>query len=211
MSSPAHAPGPDRRPLVTSDPERLRALAHPLRLRILTLLDDEGEVTATRCAEVTGESVASCSFHLRMLAKYGFVEAADRRGKERPWRAVGQGRQTRFDPDVPGSLPAAGAVAALLLDQEADRVRDWLARSGSEAPEWLLASTLTTASFWATQEELADLAREVEGLTDRFAGRWDDPSLRPAGSRPARLLGIVNADLPAGEARVDDARPGAER
>lgn len=191
------APQPGREPLVTSDPERMRALAHPLRLRILSLLDDEGEVTATRCAEATGESVASCSFHLRMLAKYGFVEAAERRGKEKPWRAVGQGRRTRFDPDVPGSLPAAGAVAALLLDQEAGRVRDWLARAGSEAPEWLLASTLTTASFWATRDELADLAREVEALTDRFAGRWDDPSLRPAGSRPARLLGVVNADVPA--------------
>jgi DNA-binding transcriptional ArsR family regulator len=198
MSLSPSAPQPGREPLVTSDPERMRALAHPLRLRILSLLDDEGEVTATRCAEATGESVASCSFHLRMLAKYGFVEAAERRGKEKPWRAVGQGRRTRFDPDVPGSLPAAGAVAALLLDQEAGRVRDWLARAGSEAPEWLLASTLTTASFWATRDELADLAREVEALTDRFAGRWDDPSLRPAGSRPARLLGVVNADVPVG-------------
>src|SRR6478735_6747999 len=159
MSAPRTGPGHGRAPLVTSDPERMRALAHPLRLRLLSLLDDEGEATATRCAEVTGESVASCSFHLRMLAKYGFVEPAERRGREKPWRAVGQGRTTRFDPDVPGSLVAAGEVAALQLDE---------------------------------------LARAVEALTDRFAGRWDDPSLRPPGARPSRLLGVVNADVPAG-------------
>ena len=103
-------PRPEPGQVVATDPATIRALAHPLRLRILALLDDEGEVTATRCAEVTGESVASCSFHLRMLAKYGYVEAADRRGKERPWRSVGRGRQAKGDPHVPESLHAAGAA-----------------------------------------------------------------------------------------------------
>ncbi|MFJ1510838.1 helix-turn-helix transcriptional regulator [Cellulosimicrobium funkei] len=204
MTTPADHPGqgasvsPSRpEPVVASDPASIRALAHPLRLRILTLLDDEGEVTATRCAEVTGESVASCSFHLRMLAKYGYVEPAERRGKERPWRTVGRGRQTRFDPDVPESLPAASAVADLVLGQEAARVRAWLAGAAAEDPRWLLASTLSSSSFYATREELDALAREVEALTDRFAGRWDDPSLRPEGARPARLFAVVNADPPA--------------
>ncbi len=183
--------------VVATDPASIRALAHPLRLRILALLDDEGEVTATRCAEVTGESVASCSFHLRMLAKYGYVEAAERRGKERPWRTVGRGRQTRFDPDVPESLPATSAVADLVLGQEAARVRAWLASAAAEDPRWLLASTLSSSSFYATREELDALAREVEALTDRFAGRWEDPALRPEGARPARLFAVVNADPPA--------------
>ncbi|MBM7819391.1 DNA-binding transcriptional ArsR family regulator [Cellulosimicrobium cellulans] len=189
-------PRPEPGQVVARDPATIRALAHPLRLRILALLDDEGEVTATRCAEVTGESVASCSFHLRMLAKYGYVEPAGRRGKERPWRSVGRGRQTTFDPDVPETLHAAGAVASLMIDQEAARVRTWLAGAVSDDPQWLLASTMTGASFYATREELDALAREVEALTDRFRGRWDDPSLRPEGARRARLFSVVNADLP---------------
>ncbi len=210
MSTPAdpHASAPDDpvahprgpRPevgqVVARDPATIRALAHPLRLRILALLDDEGEVTATRCAEVMGESVASCSFHLRMLAKYGYVEPAERRGKERPWRSVGRGRQTTFDPDVPETLHAAGAVASLMIDQEAARVRTWLAGAAADDPQWLLASTMTGASFYATREELDALAREVEALTDRFRGRWEDPSLRPEGARRARLFSVVNADLP---------------
>lgn len=190
--------GPRSEPgqVVATDPATIRALAHPLRLRILALLDDEGEVTATRCAEVTGESVASCSFHLRMLAKYGYVEPAERRGKERPWRSVGRGRQAKGDPHVPESLHAAGAVANLMLDQEAARVRAWLAGAATDDPQWLLASTMTGASFYATREELDALAREVEALTDRFRGRWEDPALRPEGARRARLFSVVNADPP---------------
>lgn len=65
----------------------LRALAHPLRLRLLGLLAAAGTLTSTEAARHTGENSANCSFHLRLLAKYGFVEQAagpDRRA--RPWR-----------------------------------------------------------------------------------------------------------------------------
>jgi hypothetical protein len=42
---------------------RLRALAHPLRWKLFDIVFREGTATATRCAELTGESVASCSYH----------------------------------------------------------------------------------------------------------------------------------------------------
>ena len=58
-----------------ADARSMRALAHPLRLRLLEYLALRGPLTATQCAELVGESPASCSFHLRQLAKYGFVEA----------------------------------------------------------------------------------------------------------------------------------------
>src|SRR4051794_27883368 len=57
------------------DPRALRALAHPVRLELLERLTD-GPLTATQAASIVGESQASCSFHLRQLAKYGFVELA---------------------------------------------------------------------------------------------------------------------------------------
>src|ERR1051326_5509959 len=77
--------GKDRREL--RDPQAFRALAHPLRLTLIELLTREGSLTATEAAELTGESPASCSFHFRQLAKYGFVEdAGGGHGRERPWR-----------------------------------------------------------------------------------------------------------------------------
>ena len=59
-----------------TDPRALRAYAHPVRMALVGLLRTEGPLTATRAAELLGESSGTCSFHLRQLAKYGLVEEA---------------------------------------------------------------------------------------------------------------------------------------
>src|SRR5579862_8518083 len=71
-----------------SDPKAIRALAHPLRLDLLELLSATGPATAAHCGRVLGQSQASCSFHLRQLAKYGFVEEAvpGKDKRERRWQ-----------------------------------------------------------------------------------------------------------------------------
>ncbi len=208
---PTQPPRPAQRDeaVTTSDPERIRALAHPLRLAILDLLDDEGQATATRCAQVTGESVASCSFHLRMLAKYGFVEPAERVGREKPWKPVGTGRTSRYDPEQPESLRAAGELARIVVDQEVARIAHWIDGAPRQPHEWLLASVMTKSSFWATPAELTELSRELQAITDRFEGRWAHPELRPEGSRPARLFGVVNADPLDPDAPAPAAAPAA--
>ncbi|MDQ0798060.1 helix-turn-helix domain-containing protein [Streptomyces sp. B1I3] len=71
------------------DPAALKALTHPLRLRLLGLLRQYGPATASELAVRTGESSASTSYHLRVLAKYAFVaEAEHRDGRERRWKSV---------------------------------------------------------------------------------------------------------------------------
>ncbi|MEV0458040.1 helix-turn-helix domain-containing protein [Catellatospora methionotrophica] len=71
-----------------SDPTAMRALAHPLRLDLLELLGATGPATAAHCGRILGAPQANCSFHLRQLAKYGFVEDAGpgRDQRERRWR-----------------------------------------------------------------------------------------------------------------------------
>jgi DNA-binding transcriptional ArsR family regulator len=188
-----------------SDPERVRALAHPLRLTLLDLLDDEGEATATRCAEATGESVASCSFHLRILAKYGYIEPGQRRGREKPWRPINRYRTARPNFDDPASVRAVGALAELVVLGEVERIRTWLAALPREPEPWPDGITVSRSAFWATAEEMNELRQAIESLTDRFSGRWDDPSQRPAGSRPARLFAVLNPD-PIDADPVKDAR-----
>src|SRR3984957_17015156 len=88
--SPAAAGSPGN-PLSLTDPRVMRALAHPARIEIWSHVLLEGPATATECAAVAGLSPSACSYHLRTLAKYGFVEedpghSAD--GRERPWRAA---------------------------------------------------------------------------------------------------------------------------
>src|SRR4029077_15021025 len=72
-----------------TDPRALRAYAHPVRMALMGLLRTEGPLTATRGAQLLGESSGTCSFHLRQLAKYGLVEeAGGGTGREKPWRAT---------------------------------------------------------------------------------------------------------------------------
>ena len=83
-------PGTLENPVKLTDPKMMRALAHPARIAIWTHIAMRGSATATECAEVAGLSPSACSYHLRTLARYGFIEedrasAAD--GRERPWRA----------------------------------------------------------------------------------------------------------------------------
>ena len=177
-----------------TDPERIRALAHPIRLRLLDVLTDRPEATASECATLIGESPASCSFHLRMLEKYGFAERAERRGKEKPWRAVSRGWDMRPDPAEPASLRALQELAALGLDAEWSRTRAYFAQAEREADEWVQASTFTRSGFWATAEELAEVSVVLQSIAERFAGRVADPSLRPQGARFARVVAVANPE-----------------
>src|SRR5918993_3162549 len=75
---------------VTLDARSLRGLAHPLRIRLLGLLRQDGPSTATLLADRLGLSSAATSYHLRQLAAYGFAVEDEERGvgRERWWRAA---------------------------------------------------------------------------------------------------------------------------
>ena len=71
--------------------QQIKAFAHPLRMQLYRLLSDQGQATASVLARETGESTGQTSYHLRQLAKFGFVEEVPGEGtaRERWWRAVG--------------------------------------------------------------------------------------------------------------------------
>jgi len=76
-----------------TDPRALRALAHPIRLKLLELLTVDGPASGRKLADRTGESTASVSYHIGQLAGWGLVEPAPElaEGRERPWRATSRG------------------------------------------------------------------------------------------------------------------------
>jgi DNA-binding transcriptional ArsR family regulator len=180
---------------VVSEPERVRALAHPIRLALLELLENGAERTATQCAEAIGESVASCSFHLRILAKYGFIVPGERRGREKPWRSVDRRRTAAPDFDDPASVRAVGALAELTLLRETERISAFLANIHRLPPEYRESVGLLKSTFWATPDELAGVYRALNDLLDRFTERWEQPDLRPDGARKATLFAALNPDL----------------
>jgi DNA-binding transcriptional ArsR family regulator len=81
--------------LVLKEPEQLKALGHPLRVRVLEMLGQEGEsgewqLTNRELAQRLGVDPGHLHFHVRMLLKAGLIELADSngRGREKPYRAV---------------------------------------------------------------------------------------------------------------------------
>lgn len=185
----------------SSDPEALRALAHPLRLELLDLLDEVGEATATLAAERTSQTVANCSFHLRTLAKYGLVEACEQRGKEKPWRLTHRNRDLRPDPDDHDSVRAAGALGGLTVLRESERAAAYLRSMDAAEPELVSASAVITSHFWATPAELIELSEKINALINDFSDRAGDDDLRPEGARTARFLAAIYPE-PHGGAQI---------
>jgi predicted ArsR family transcriptional regulator len=184
-----------------TDPVALRAYAHPLRMALLGLLRREGQQTATQAAAQLGESVASCSFHLRQLAKYGLVEEVASQGRAKPWRATARYTSWRSDSDDPELAAAATLLDRTILDTYHRRAAAWLSRRAHEAPAWRRAGQSSDHLLHLTAAEAEDLTRRLDELAAEYADRNDDPALRPADSRPVY---IVNLIIPG--STVDDVR-----
>lgn len=167
--------------------KRLRALAHPLRWKLIDVVSSEGEATVSRCSEVLGESVATCSYHLSILGKYGYLEQVrDRPGRERPWRSVGEGQTLGPQGPEPEDQLASEAAVAAFLTHEFERMRSRHTTRSNEPPEWVAASNLAGSTVWVTAEELQEIARVFRAELDRYDGR--SPELRPEGAREARVF-----------------------
>ncbi len=173
-----------------SDARTFRALGHPVRLALLETLAIEGPLTATEASERIGESPTTCSFHLRQLARYGFVEeAGGGKGRARPWRLSIIGMRSANVHDDPETEVAAAALAGLTRERQLDRYRTWLSTRASYPREWRGAANEGDYLIWLTPEELVELNRELaEMLITRARERLTEPAARPAGALPVELL-----------------------
>jgi len=173
-----------------SDTRTLRALTHPVRISLIEQLTLVGPMTATEVGEQIGESPTTCSFHLRQLAKYGFVEeAGGGKGRARPWRMTSIGMHITSNHDDPEAALASGALSRLFRERVLDRYHSWLETKGSYPWEWQKAASDSEYIFYGTAEELRALNRELfTFLMARCRDRLEDPSLRPPGSVPVEML-----------------------
>jgi DNA-binding transcriptional ArsR family regulator len=155
----------------------MRALGHPLRLRILRLTISRA-LTNKEIAERLGRDPGTILHHVKALVRGGFLAPeAPRRGRrgstERPYRSTGKSWQIRM-------LPTAGHAATVL-----DAVREELLEAGDDAP-------LTTLRLGVRLKpgDLAELRRRINDLGDEFEPR-DDPAGEPIG-----LLALVHRRRP---------------
>ncbi|ROS79116.1 transcriptional regulator [Cellulomonas sp. PhB143] len=169
-----------------TDPRELRALAHPLRFALIDLLQ-EGPLTATQCAERLGESPASCSYHLRQLARYGHVRpAGGGQGRERPWRVREEG--IRWDESSPSGRAAGRALGDAVDEFRFESWRRYRAGDAAEPQEWRRAAGSTDIVAWLTPVELNELEQTLYDFFARFRDRAEDAGARPDTARLVRFF-----------------------
>lgn len=178
----ADAPPPGPPPgssIDVRDPRALRAMAHPLRGRLLALLRLEGPSTASRLGERTGESSGSTSYHLRQLAAHGFVEEVVGEGtaRERWWRAVH--RSTRWETSDFLDDPGAREVVEEMTHRQLSLQRQVLAAHAEQradlAEEWRAAVSLNDWSLRLRPERARALAEELNAVLRRWSAAPEDP------------------------------------
>ena len=171
-----------------TDTKALRALSHPIRWKLLHLLNEQGPSTATQCSAKVGESVASCSYHLNMLAKYGFVAEVEGPGRQKPWRIVRRHQSISTEGLEGEAALAAEAASLAYLDQEFERIRERVRTYDHMPKEWREHVSVGGTTAFLTLEEFKQVQAELRAIVDRYEERLENPELRPEGSRSVRFF-----------------------
>lgn len=165
---------PQRRVL---DAGALRALGHPLRVRIFDILAQEGPQTASTLAEILGESSGATSYHLRALARHDLIREAPGRhaGRERWWERSRGG--IVYDSKAVAGSPAGEAalqvaVAEVHRRRHEELMEYFTGRIDRESPEWADASSSLTANVGMTAEQTAELIAKIERIIDETTAAY---------------------------------------
>ena len=173
---------------ITLTADNLRALAHPLRVRILGLLRTYGPATATTLAARLDLSSGALSYHLRQLERFGFIVEDTERGDQRDrwWKAAHRrtlysalpsehGGEQSAEGDVYEDSVAAAAMSGL--------ARARAARSRMPAP-WQRTINMSDYLLQLTVDEAMALGDDLERLLSSY--RQHDPESAPVEN--ARLI-----------------------
>jgi predicted transcriptional regulator len=169
------------------NPDAIAALTHPVRYKLLSYLMSSGPATASQGARAVGDTPSNCSYHLRTLARYGWVEADDSAdARERPWRALVTGItvERSADPDSPLGRNTA-ALLAMTIQQDQQELLEAVARFTTLDRTWQDASSHNTYTLAMTATELADLTRQLDALIRPYIAATRDE--RPDGSALVHL------------------------
>lgn len=155
-----------------TDVRALRALAHPLRSRLLALLRLHGPATASRLGRAVGESSGSTSYHLRQLAAYGFVEEVEGEGtaRERWWRA--RHRLTSWQAaeieTQEGGAEVEDELIRIQLDVRGRVLRAWRDQRRELGPAWTAAASLNDQVLRLRPDQARALTHEIDAVLARW-------------------------------------------
>jgi DNA-binding transcriptional ArsR family regulator len=166
-------------PLRRVDARSLIALAHPLRIRLRDHLRRSGPATATQLAKRFGESSGSTSYHLRMLARHGFVEEARDLGvgRERWWRAPATWLEIPESEYVgdPVAMDAHRLVKSEIRSLANARYESWLGSIDRWSRDWVDATNDSQAPLVLDAATTARMRDELTEVIARYASASAPP------------------------------------
>jgi DNA-binding transcriptional ArsR family regulator len=187
----------ERRTRQVTDPLAMRALAHPIRLRLLRLVRERQPVTGAELAAVVGESSASVSYHLSILARYGFIEpdpAAAQSRRHKPWRATYETDTVVADTSGPIAETAEGALLVAMLAEGRREVDAYVAHNQDLPEAWRETAAFLSSSVVLLPAEVDEVAEAVRALLDRYDRRGTADA--PDDARRVSVSFIAVPDLP---------------
>ncbi|WP_433253757.1 ArsR/SmtB family transcription factor [Streptosporangium sp. CA-135522] len=172
----------DEEAFLIDDPDRLKALAHPMRRLMLRHLSVHGAATSTTLGELLGAKTGTTSYHLRQLEKHGFIEEIPERstGRERWWRKAAGPRDIRVPtPDqlAPADRPVLAEFLRIGMEEDRELFERFPAAYGRD-PDWAKASR---GMGRMTKAEFAEFFDAYIALLMKYNRRAEDA---PPGSRP---------------------------
>ncbi|MEU6980533.1 MULTISPECIES: helix-turn-helix domain-containing protein [unclassified Streptomyces] len=154
----------------------LKAISHPLRMRLYRALFVARTATASQLADQVDEAVSLVSYHLRKLADHGLIEEAESQssdGRERWWQPSSYGFSIH-EQDLQGAPELAAASTAFGRTVNAQRT-EMHSRFLDERHTWSEAwRTAAMSSEWLprlTADELAGLGAELDELVRKYDER----------------------------------------
>ncbi|MDT4915631.1 MAG: hypothetical protein QOH89_331 [Pseudonocardiales bacterium] len=167
----------------------VKALAHPLRVQILRYLELHKRASVTGLAEELGETTGAASYHLRQLARHGFVEEFEseepgtgRVGRKRRWwrMAVDEIHSTGYDfLDRDDTREAFAFLLRQEVDERARRLANWYATAREWPEPWQRASSDSTGLVELNPKQTRALADELAALTAKYRAMKPGRGARP--------------------------------
>jgi len=177
-------------PTRTLELEALKAMAHPLRVKIFDILSQYGPQTSSSLAQQLGESSGATSYHLRQLARHGLIREVEGRGtaRERWWERP-PGGINMMPPEVM-ETPAGRQAARMVLHEYLLRRNQQLTRFfvhdfDDEPEDWQEVSLFSTTNLWLSPEQLHELEERWNQLSEEYVVKYRNQ--RGEGVRPVTV------------------------
>lgn len=175
------------------DASSLKALAHPIRTQMLRILELGRPVSVTSLAEQLGETTGATSYHLRQLARHGFVEqcpnggplpdgaAAPATGRRQRWWQIAVDDIHLSGFDFLADPTTRSAAQFVISDAQADRSRRaayWHTSATEWSRQWQRASSDADRRLLLDPLQTRALADELKALLTRYAELEPGPGAR---------------------------------